>query len=199
MMTQSGAQTATVNQQLQKIFARQEFQDQPSESLNQLPEWIHGFFRWLSTLIDDSPVLFWVILISCLVVLISLFLHMGLTVYRVFHLEQAQQQREGKTARQLRSTRFVRQAEECVQKEEYTDAIRCLFLALVYHFDENEEFAFRPALTNREYLLGFVDRPSLAQQLTGFVDVLDQHWYGMMPCSQATYQECRSVFDQLVR
>ncbi|MFT3883676.1 MAG: DUF4129 domain-containing protein [Gemmatales bacterium] len=97
------------------------------------------------------------------------------------------------------SLHYQAQADEAAQNQDYTEAIRYLFLSLVYHYDENEQFVFRPALTNREYLTGFTDRAPLLQQLTGFVDVLDDHWYGMRPCTEATYQKYRQSFDQLMR
>ncbi len=192
-----GIPLSSANRELERIFARPEFQEPRPGVFGFLTEWLREFFDWVSSLFGSSPVLFWIILIICLVLLALLLLHMGLTVYRVFHLERVDRQSLHSTARQLLSAEYIQQANKAAQAQEYTEAIRCLFLALVYHYDENNEFVFKPALTNREYLAGFADQPQLAEQLTGFVDTIDQHWYGMMSCSQSIYQQHRSIFDRL--
>jgi hypothetical protein len=195
-----GNDTTSINEQLSRIFARSEFQEQQPEPWDFIVEWLKTWFKWLGGLYDGSPLFFWILFAISLIVLVFLLAHMAYTVYRVFSADRFfREQSSGKSLRRQLSLHYQTLAEEAKQKQDYTEAIRYLFLSLVYHYDENDQFAFRPALTNREYLAGFTDRAPLLQQLTGFVDVLDNHWYGMRPCSEATYQSYRQSFDQLMQ
>jgi hypothetical protein len=189
-----------IHSTLEKIFAREEFQDKPQGWTDWFLELVKAFFKWLGTLYDNSSWWFWLLLIVCVLVLVLLLCHIVYSVYRVFYQDPRRQQTaaSGNLRRQL-SLRYVHDAEKLAAKAEYTEAIRHLFLSLVYYYDEKEEFLFRPALTNHEYLQGFVKQKELHQELNRFVNTLDERWYGMQACSEADYQSFRQSYDYLVK
>jgi hypothetical protein len=189
-----------IHSTLEKIFARDEFQDKPKRWPDLALEWFRDFFRWLGTLYEHSNWLFWVLLILSLAVLCFLLWHIASTVYRVFYHEHSR--RGAKDHSQLRrqlSMQYLHDAEQHAIAREYTEAIRHLFLSLVYFYDEKDEFIFRPALTNHEYLQGFIRQAALHQELSRFVQTLDDRWYGMRPCSEIDYQDYRTAYDHLVQ
>jgi hypothetical protein len=82
---------------------------------------------------------------------------------------------------------------------DFTEAIRFLFLSLVYRFDEEGRVLFQQAYTNREYPGLFDDRPQVNQDLRVFVDVLDANWYGQQPTDRRRYEECLALYDRLLQ
>jgi hypothetical protein len=80
---------------------------------------------------------------------------------------------------------------------DYTEAVRYLFLSLVYRLDERGRVGFQKAYTNREYLDLLGDRVPARDGLRVLVDALDDHWYGQRPCGRPEYDECRAVYDRL--
>jgi hypothetical protein len=180
-----------IRQELDRVFARPEFS--PSDLLRRIVQ----FLTWLGTLSTDQPGLFWIILVGCLSLLAVLLAHLTWTLWRVFSYRAPARELVEQQRRQLAERYFV-EAEEWARAGDYTEAIRLLFLSLVQAFDESGQLLFRPALTNREYLCFFEDRPALADRLRVLVDVLDANWYGQHPTNEARYAECRALYDSLL-
>src|SRR5205085_6085373 len=75
----------TVRKQLDEVLSRPEFSGHHGPTwLSWVVEWIAGFFRWLGSLQDAAPILFWLLLIGCVALLALLLLHIIWTVRRVF-------------------------------------------------------------------------------------------------------------------
>src|SRR5205814_10514735 len=101
-------------------------------------------------------------------------------------------------AERVRQSRACR--DEALQRAaagEYTEAIRYLFLSLVYRFDESGRVSFQKAYTNREYLSLLDARLPVREQLRVFVDTLDDHWYGQQPTDRPQYERCLQTYEQL--
>jgi hypothetical protein len=188
-----------VRQQLDKILARAEF-NQKAPNLAWLGKALRSLFAWLGTLYDTSPVLFWLILVVCLVLLVLIGFHIGWTIRQAFIVgdtSAANPQANEQRRRQSQGCR--QQALDHAARGEYTEAIRFLFLSLVYRFDEQGRVLFQRSYTNREYLELFADRPRVTDDLRVFVDTLDEHWYGQRPTDMDRYRECLSLYERLQR
>jgi tetratricopeptide (TPR) repeat protein len=191
--------SATIHQKLAEILARPEFR-QHLQNLSWLARVLKDFFAWLGSLYDNAPGLFWLILGVCVTLLLLLLAHIIWTARQAFATgEAAVDAREAAERRQRLSHAYQQQALDRAAQGEYTEAIRFLFLSLVYRFDEEGRVLFQRAYTNREYLTLFADRPGVNEDLRVFVDTLDDHWYGQQPSDAGRYQECLSLYERLRR
>lgn len=189
---------ATIRQKLVEILARPEFSPDPRQDW--LGALVQGFFAWLAGLHESNVVLFWLILVGCVVLLLILVGHVGWTVSRVF--SAGGQRPDPETAEAKRQRLSLAHWEEALrraQQREFTEAIRFLFLSLVYRFDESGRVGFQQAATNREYLASLADRPRVQADLKVFVDTLDDHWYGQHPTEERQYQSCLALYEHLQR
>lgn len=183
---------------LHEVAMREEFTAKPPD-LN-IVRWLLQFFEWLASLHSTAPVLYWVLLVGCIVLLALLCGHIVWTIRRVFFTSDRPQDSAAARERQRRlSLGYRTEADACAERGDFTEAVRNLFLALVYRLDESGRVLFRRALTNREYLGLFADRPRVRNDLELFVDVLDVHWYGQRAAERSQYEQCLSVYDQLER
>lgn len=188
-----------IRAKIEDIFARPEFSPEQGKGLLQFVlEALAEFFAWLGELSEAAPVLFWVLLIGCLVLLALVLVHITWTVRRTLF---AGGRRAGadkdRRRRERLSHSYLEEAGRRASEGEFTEAIRFLFLSLVYRFDETGRVNFQKAYTNREYLGLLADNAELRTKLQVFVDTLDDHWYGQRPTPQCQYQTCRTLYGKL--
>jgi hypothetical protein len=186
---------------LHEILSRPEF------STPTRPAWadwllqrLGDFFSWLASLRAASPILFWLLLVGSLLLLALLLGRIFWTVRRVLYRqgrsvgEETAQERRGRLSQMCEA-----EARRRAAAAEFTEAIRYLFLALVYRFDEKGRVSFQQACTNREYLGLFADRPRIQDRLRVFVDTLDDYWYGQRPTDSRQYEDCLGIYQELAR
>jgi hypothetical protein len=184
---------------LTRVYDRPEFSSKPSNFVAWLLEALERFFSWLGTLQGGAPVLFWLMVIGCIVLLVLMVGHITWTVARSIYVGRRPRVGSGAEQRRRLSDGFRARADSLADAGEFTEAVRLLFLSLVYAFDEAGRVPFRPALTNREYLLFFDDRPVIAGSLRVFVDLLDANWYGQRATEGSEYDDCRALFDRVTK
>jgi hypothetical protein len=189
-----------IRQHLERVLSRPEFR-KGGMNLSWLGETLRRFFESLGSLYTTAPVLFWVLLIGCLLLLALIIFHIGWTVRRMLAVDPAAARGRGETAAQRArlSQAYRDEARERAARGDFTEAVRFLFLSLVYRFDEEGRALFQQAYTNREYLALFADRPQVRQDLRVFVDVLDANWYGQRPTEEHHYQECLALYERLLQ
>ena len=192
-----GVDDAKIRAELARVYDQPEFGGRGTDFEAQFLEALLRFVGRLGRLHDDAPVLFWVVLIACLALLALLITHITWVIARTAYVGWRPRTASGADERQRLSAAFRAEAESRAAASEYTEAVRLLFLSLVYAFDEAGRVPFRPALTNREYLQFFADRPSVAQNLCVFVDLLDANWYGQRSTSADQYEDCRALFERV--
>ena len=190
---------AAIRERLDDIYSRPEFR-RKDDSPDWLERQLEAFFKWLGSLRADAPFLYWLLLILCGAALGALVLLVVVRVRRAFFIGDAdRQQAAAQAERRQRSRAYEEEAGRRADAGEFTEAVRFLFLALVYRFDESGRVLFRASFTNREYLHLFADRPAMAEELRVFVDALDEHWYGQRPTGEQEYRRCRTLFERLSR
>jgi hypothetical protein len=189
----------SIRQRTKEVLSRPEFRaDHREDVMRRLLEWFSDLVGWLGGLRNAMPVLFWLLVISLSLILLLLLTHLGWTVYRTLIVPARGAGEELPEARRGRLS--LAHHEEALGKAaegEYTEAIRHLFLSLVYRFDESGRVSFQKAYTNREYLALFADRPDLHAELGVFVDTLDENWYGQHPTEERRYQNCLTLYQAL--
>ncbi|MFO0809515.1 MAG: DUF4129 domain-containing protein [Gemmataceae bacterium] len=186
-----------VRRAVDEVFKRPEFGEQVNWWLIALKPLI-AFFRWLGTLSSVDPILFWVIFIGSLLLLVLMIL---LIVFQLRSAFATSSRRPGAKAaaaeRARRSAECRALATDCAARGDYTEAVRQLFLSLVYLYDEKGRINFRQAYTNREYLGLLDDQRDARAGLQLFVDALDDHWYGQSPTDRSLYEACRVRYEAL--
>ncbi len=199
----SAAQRDLTNEEirarLKDILARPEFSpEKQADWSRRFLEWLADILGWLSGLRGASPLAFWLLLLGSTALLILLACHIAWTVRGVMLVDGAAQERARAAAqRRLLSLVHWEDAKLRAAQGDFTEAIRFLFLSLVYHFDESGRVLFQQAFTNREYLALFDDRPDIRSGLSVFVDALDKHWYGQQPTERALYEQCLAQYLNL--
>jgi hypothetical protein len=188
-----------IRQRLESILARQEFSPhQPSDLWLRLIQRINEFLKGLSGLQVASPVVYWLVIAGCLTLLALLVAHIVWTVRRVLFLGPGAPPAESAGEKRGRlSNAYKEEALLQAAAGEYTEAIRFLFLSLVYRFDESGRVLFPHSYTNREYLSLFDGRAETRSRLQVFVDALDEFWYGERPISRQQYERCQALFDAM--
>jgi hypothetical protein len=188
-----------IRQAVAKVYARPEFE--PSKGWDGwllLLRAIEQLFKWLGGLGETNRVLFWILLWTCVALLLLLVAHLSWSVIKVFTFrDRAAKATEAALARQGLSRSFWEKAQSQAAAGDFTEALRCLFLSLVYRFDENGRVHFDRAYTNREYLSLVADRPEIQSKLARLVDALDEYWYGQRPVQEPLYRDCLAVYQTL--
>jgi len=180
------------------VYERPEFQARSGSNLIQeLTRKLRELFDWLGTLQDTKPALFWILLVGLSVLLAVLITHLAWTVRRALSTGERHRVESGAAQRRFRSRKCFEEAQQLAARRDFTEAIRFLFLSLVYYFDESGRLAFQDSCTNREYLALFADRPNVHAELAYFVDALDDYWYAQRPADQGHYDDCLFRYRRL--
>jgi hypothetical protein len=180
---------------LREVFARPEFTS--GGRRNWLLDWFLEALRWLGSLRQDNPMLYWILVVALSGLLLAILGHIVWTVRRAFGPgPEARAALEAAAERQQRSRAYRDEADRAAARRDFTEAVRYLFLSLVYRFDEQGRVGFQRAATNREYLT-FFDDGRLRSDLGVFVDTLDLNWYGERPTEESCYRDCLQVYETM--
>ncbi len=182
-----------IEQTVHEILARQEF----TATEPWLTRILRAFFEWLGGLPSGPPLVFYTVLTVCIVLLILLLVHIGWTVRRMVFVSSRSVEEQAAARKQRLSAAYFEEAGRAAARQDFTEAVRCLFLSLVYRFDESGTVDFPHANTNREYLQLFTQREPLQHNLRIFVDALDDNWYGQQPMPRAEYDRCLALYHSL--
>jgi len=190
---------AAIQREVEQVYARPEFNPSKQADWSWLLKWIAAFFQWLGSLYDKNPVLFWLLFLGCVLLLVLIVGGITWTVRRAMFMNLRLKDPAGpNTEERLHlSSRYRSEADVRARAGEFTEAVRLLFLSLVYAFEESGQFLFKNSLTNREYLGIFASRPVVERNLRVFVDLLDANWYGQHPTRAEQFQDCLELYDKV--
>jgi hypothetical protein len=183
-----------------EVFDRPEFRAVDPPSDGGFLRHLRTFFAWLGRLAAVAPLLFWAVLVASTAALVALLASMALQVRSAFGIGGRRSAAEAvRGERRVRlSGAYREEAARCAEIGNYTDALRFLFLSLVYRFDESGRVSFHKEYTNREYLALVGDREPVRDALRVLVDTLDDHWYAQRPCGRERYEACRIALERIV-
>jgi hypothetical protein len=102
-----------------------------------------------------------------------------------------------KTAWDREATAWAIQAEEFASREEWRDAVHCLYWAAIVSLESRRAWRHNPTRTPREYLR--LLKPGSAQQrnLRGLTKILERVWYGLREGGAEEYAEARGMYEAL--
>jgi hypothetical protein len=102
-----------------------------------------------------------------------------------------------KTAWDREATAWAIQAEEFAGREEWRDAVHCLYWAAIVSLESRRAWRHNPTRTPREYLR--LLKPGSAQQrnLRGLTKILERVWYGLREGGAEEYAEARGMYEAL--
>src|SRR5439155_6858342 len=116
--------------------------------LRLLLEWLVGFLNWIAAVRAGSPVIFWLLVVVCVVLLALVLAHLAWTIRRIFVLQTEPHGPDAAAGKRQRlSGAYWEEARKRAAQQDYTEAIRNLFLSLVYRFDESGRVSFQRAWT----------------------------------------------------
>ncbi len=84
-----------------------------------------------------------------------------------------------------------------VEKKEYREAVRKLFLATLITLDDRGIIQYDPTLTNHEIMRFAILRPSLIKSLIPIITTYERVWYGFEPLQTAEYDTLVQQINQL--
>jgi hypothetical protein len=187
-----------IRKHLEEILTRPEFGAKVDDFWRRFWQTIAESLRNLSGLQDTAPIVYWFLIAACLGLLALLVIHIVWSVRRILFVGAGGTESESSAETRGRlSIGYRDEAHRQAAAGEYTEAIRFLFLSLVYRFDESGRVLFPRAYTNREYLSLFEGRVPMRSQLQVFVDALDEYWYGERTVAQEEYERCRLLYEQM--
>jgi hypothetical protein len=165
--------------------------------VSKLAEALSRFFAWLGALQGEAPILFWVIVVGCVALLVVLLVHVSWTLIQVVSVRRSDATVSATQQRKRLWVAYRAEAGRYAAAGQYTEAVRQLFLALVFWLDESGKIPFRPTLTNREYISFFQDHHAAAEKLRVLVDLLDANWYGQRPTARGEYENCLRLVESV--
>jgi hypothetical protein len=188
-----------IHEKLADILARPGFRPgQRGNLLLRALEPLADLLGWLGGLRATNPLLYWTLVVACSVLLLLLATHLIWTLRRILIAGTgAPGLEKGEEKRKRLSGSCWEEARRCAATGDFTEAIRFLFLSLVYRFDESGQVLFQQSATNREYLSLFGDRPQLQAELKLFVDTLDANWYGQHATEEQQYRQCLGLYERM--
>ena len=166
--------------------------------LFELLAWLLTPFRWLFDAMDGLPEwLRWLIVVGLFVLLLALVAHIIYAVVTALRgPKRSAKARALSEPRHLDPALAEREAEAAAAAGDYIGAIRLLFRACLLRLAAGEKRAFRPALTNREYLRRYRGTP-VFDGMSLFVETIDCKWYGDAVCAQTDYKACRDAHGRI--
>ncbi len=189
---------------LQAVLSRSEFADLHAESntlmdrfLERLNEIFNEWFGQYSGI--DSDVINTVQLIFgiCFATLVTgIFVFWVRSIRRRFSAETSLTI-NSENAQYLDAQQTLSVAQEQAKLGDFREAIRYLYLSVLYSLDERDQLRFDRSKTNHEYLRQ-VAGTEWSSPLRAIVDVFDRVWYGFQPIDAATYTQYADQVKQLV-
>jgi hypothetical protein len=185
-----------IREKVEEVFGRPEFRPVDDRPTGWLMRLLGDFFAWLGSLHEQSPALFWLLLAVCVLLLLALLTHIAFQVRSLFAATGRVRATQERAERERRSNECRAESDRRAEAGDYTEAIRFLFLSLIYRFDESGRIGLHKESTNREYLDLVGDRNRVRDALRVMVDLLDDHWYGLKPCDRSQYEDCLAAYER---
>jgi hypothetical protein len=97
-------------------------------------------------------------------------------------------------------SRMLAEAEIKASNGDFRNALRDLYLALLFEMDSRRFIVFKTAKTNWEYL-GEIRRNAVAleEYFRAMVDLFDYKWYGMEYCDGADFRRGKELYHALLK
>ena len=190
---------------LERILAQPEYNHPFAKFLLKAEDFLRflqGLFQrftdMLNGLYAESPVLYFVIMCTSLMVLLLILTHIGYVLYGSLRGGAVKGEEESRAdLRRETPASLAEEAEALAARGAYVDAIRMLFRSLVSEFRRQGKARGFDTETNREFARRWCADPLRYEPIQVLVRSLDEKWYGMRPCDCEDYRLCRRMYDKL--
>jgi len=197
---------AAVRELAGKILARPEYagaagpQAQAQSAFYKFLERILHWFGNLEVLRNDSPILYWMIVLAIAGACTALVAHVTYTIWMAM---TAPEPTPSQRAAGAKIPDLAREAEALAASGRYLDAAHRLMLATFRTLAERSLIELRPDRSNRwirSALTSSAIGPKLAQELDALIERTERRWFGDRahdPEIPEIYTRWRAAFDQL--
>ncbi len=187
-----------------EILSRPEFQPVKKEKtpFEKLQEWLtEKLLKWLSRVAPgadvQSPKYAAVLRVILYVVLAAGVVLLGVVLYRRFLKRAPKEEKEsGKRVilgevldEKTTVDELMAEAAKYAQAGDYRQAVRKVYIALLYDMDKRDVIRIEPSLTNREYLRAVRAQVRLYPPMRDLTDRFDLIWYGQGTVGAGEYEE----------
>lgn len=97
----------------------------------------------------------------------------------------------------LDSRGWKAKAEELAAAGHFREAVRALYLSLIYLMDEKGIIDFAPTRTNYEYYYALTTSRPLQKGFRRMADRVEEIWFGNHPAEQNDFQACNDLLSSL--
>ncbi len=94
----------------------------------------------------------------------------------------------------LDAATLLAQAQAAAAANDWRQAVRKVYLALLLDLDKRNTVSLNPAWTNREYLEAVRTQPALYSAMRELTNCFDVLWYGQHPGDRESYEQCLSYY-----
>ena len=194
---------------LATILAKPEYAPAEATWMQKVEEFLRRIANWIirhleggetfGRLLDTSPILYWTIVASLLVVLAVILYHLYRGLLQVFGPRRAKSCKSGDLPPAVTtSPRTLRDmAEAAARKGDFEQAMRYLYMALLRHFDRTGVLPYQRARTNWEYVDALRGKTDLIADFQPLTLAVDRVIYGRDPADATAYETCTGLVDRL--
>lgn len=195
---------AVLRADLQTILARPEFREMHAAWLQELiMRWLQRLLQWwqdhvsgrLDRLLEGAPVLYWTIVGVLTLVALVLIYHIYLTLRSAFGTGRRRRRPEAPSQPTTLSEpqRLLEQAETAAAAGRFAEALRYLYLALIFQLDRHDILRYDLSYTNQEYVRQARRHPAIVAPLRDVSRLADGAWYGRRELGWSEYERCRAL------
>jgi hypothetical protein len=186
-----------------KILARPEYAHASGKQLqlqDSLYKFLERILRWFSdieVLRDNSPLLYWIIVLAIAAVCVGLIAHVTWTLWIAMTAPEPPAPARASAAN---APDLAREAESLAANGRYLDAAHRLMLASFRTLAERSVIELRPDRSNRwirAALRGSALADNLAAEIDTLVEGTERRWFGDRENDPEIYARWRSAFEQL--
>jgi hypothetical protein len=190
---------------LRTILARPEFREMHAAWLQELiMRWLQRLLQWwqdhvsgrLDRLLDVAPVLYWTIVAVLALVALAFIYHIYLTLRSAFGTGRRRRRRPEAPSRPTTISepqRLLEQAEAAAAAGRFAEALRYLYLALIFQLDRHDILRYDLSYTNQEYVRQARRHPAIVAPLRDVSRLADGAWYGRRELGWSEYERCREL------
>lgn len=159
--------------------------------------YLSGRFAQLA---EQAPVFYWLLVAATVALAVLLLYHIYITLRSAFGPIKSAIRHPAKaeyTQSALFPEALLAQADAAAQTGNFSEALRQLYKALLYHLNRQRLVRFDHSLTNQEYLRQIRPYPALYNSFHTLTSLAERIVYGCYPCNTSDWEEGRRLAQQI--
>ncbi len=159
--------------------------------------YISGRFAQLA---EQAPVFYWLLVAATFALAVMLLYHISITLRSAFSPIKRDTRHTAiaeNTQSALLPESLLAQADAAAQEGNFSEAMRRLYKALLYHLHRQRLVRLEHSLTNQEYLRQIRPYPALYNSFQTLTSLAERIVYGCYPCGKSAWEEGRRLAQQI--